>query len=286
MADESYAALVTQVLQHGVLCPSRAGPTLQTVGATVRVPITSGKNGYQFPLLTRKHISFRNVALELLWFARGETSAKWLEDRGVGIWSADADQVAARGFPEYAAARELGPIYGRQWRDQLPAVIAALIRDPFSRRHVVNSWNFADLPRMALPPCHYSFQFVAQPSAANTPPLLTCVVTMRSGDIGLGIPYNIASYSLLLCLVAQTVKMQPHEVVINIADAHIYESHVAALKQFLGRPVSDPPTLRLPDNMTWSTFAQLGETPETTPGFSDWIVNYQHAGALKLPLQV
>jgi len=292
MADKAYFDLVAHVLERGVPGPSRAGPTLQTVGACVRVPVTEAAphghavDAYCFPLLTRKHVSFRNVATELLWFARGETSAAWLEARNVRIWSADADKVAERGFPEYEAARELGPIYGFQWKQQLPAVIDGLRRDPFGRRHMVVAWNPGDVPRMALPPCHYAFQLVAQHAAPGARPSLSCVVSMRSGDVGLGVPYNIASYALLLCLVSRSVNMTPAEVVINIADAHIYESHVPALKEMLSRPCFDAPTLRLPAGMNWEEFSRLGDTPETTPAFTDWMMRYEHAGKLALPLQV
>lgn len=280
-ADAAYAALVRQVLA-GAEAPSRAGPVRKVVGAQVRAPVRLLPDGaYEFPLLTRKLVPLRAVATELLWFMRGETSAEWLEARGVTIWSADADRALRE-----RGSRALGPIYGAQWRggadgpDQLSAVLDSLAANPLSRRHLVCAWNPRAVPAMALPPCHYAFQFVV---AAGR---LSCVVTMRSGDVGLGVPFNLASYALLLCLVSRAVGIPPAEVVIDIADAHAYASHSAALRELLARPARPAPRLRLPPGVDARTFPSLGGDPAATPNFADWLEGYQHSGRLPLPLEV
>lgn len=287
-ADLAYKKLIIEVLAHGAPSPSRAGDVLKFVGASLRVPVTPLLcGGIAFPLLTCKLVPFRAVALELLWMLKGLTTARWLEERGVRIWSADADRAAARGHPEYADARELGPIYGAQWARQLPGVIDELRRDPFSRRCLVVSWSPSELDLMVLPPCHFSFQFVVTPPPPGAPGLrrLSCVVSMRSGDVGLGIPFNIASYALLLCLVARSVDCDPLEVVINIADAHVYTAHLAGLIELVGRNVHPPPVLRIPPGIDCASFTHLGDDPAVDP-VAGWLEDYLHSGALKLPLLV
>src|SRR5687767_15563655 len=181
-----------------------------------------------FPLLTTKKLHTRSIIAELLWFIQGSTNVKWLHEQGVTIWDEWAD-----------ADGELGPIYGYQWRswptpggshiDQLGAVINSIKAVPDSRRHIVSSWNVADLPDMALPPCHALFQFyVAQGR-------LSCQLYQRSADIFLGVPFNIASYALLTMMVAQVTGLKPGDFVHSFGDAHLYLNHLEQAREQLSR---------------------------------------------------
>src|SRR3712207_3181551 len=194
---QQYLELVRRVLDEGVEKGDRTGTgTLSVFGHQMRFDLADG-----FPLVTTKRVHTRSVFAELLWFLRGDTNVKWLQDRGVTIWDEWAD-----------ADGDLGPVYGAQWRswptpdgghvDQLAAVVEQLRTDPDSRRHVVSAWNVADIPRMALAPCHALFQFWVAP-ATDGPGRLSCQLYQRSGDVFLGVPFNIASYALLTHMVAQ-----------------------------------------------------------------------------------
>jgi thymidylate synthase len=304
-ADLSYLAAVRGVLDAGAPAPSRAGPVRKLVGLQVRAPV-GGAAG--FPLLTSKSVPFSAVAVELLWFLRGGTDAAWLDARGVKIWNADAARHGAT---------DLGPIYGKQWRgweieaprapsphaafshaagchlfDQVGAVLAGLRADPYSRRHLVSAWNVGDVPAMALPPCHFAWQVVASPPsppAGGAGPLLSMVVSMRTGDLGLGIPFNLASYALLLELVARDVGGRAAEVVVNIADAHVYDAHADALREQLTRPTFRAPRLAIPDEIrSVADFAALGDLPAAglKRTFAGWLRGYAHAGRLAMPLLV
>lgn len=193
-----------------------------------------------FPLLTTKRVPFMTVVRELLWFLSGDTNVKTLQAKGVKIWDADWRRWGQD---------DLGPIYGKQWRnfggvDQILSVMASLTMDPYGRRHIVTAWSPAELDQMALPPCHYAFQFYVDHDNG-----LNIVVTMRSCDVFLGLPFNLASYALLLTLMASYTHRRPRKVVINIADAHLYEAHTEQANIALARSPHSPPVLVLPSGL-------------------------------------
>jgi thymidylate synthase len=195
-----------------------------------------------FPLVTTKRVHFKSVVYELLWFLRGDTNVRYLQEHGIRIWNEWAD-----------AEGNLGPIYGRQWRswpapdgrhiDQLGRVIEQIRRDPDSRRHMVCSWNVAELPAMALAPCHVLFQFYVSEGR------LSCQLYQRSADLFLGVPFNIASYALLTAMVAQVTGLAPGEFIHTFGDAHVYRNHLAAVDLQLSREPRRRPTLRLSPNL-------------------------------------
>ena len=229
-----YLDLMQQVLDHGAEKSDRTGTGTRSVfGHQMRFDLQQG-----FPLLTTKRVHFRSILVELLWFLRGETNVRWLQDRGVTIWD------------EWAAENgELGPVYGKQWRswtapdgrviDQVAAVQRALRENPESRRHVVSAWNPADLADMALPPCHCLFQFFVAEGK------LSCQLYQRSGDVFLGVPFNIASYALLTLMMAEATGLAPGEFVLTLGDAHLYLNHLEQAREQLRREPRPLPTLRL-----------------------------------------
>jgi len=229
-----YLDLMQRILDDGVPKDDRTGTgTLSVFGHQMRFDLAAG-----FPLVTTKKIHIRSVVAELIWFLRGETNVKWLHDHGVTIWDEWADDNG-----------DLGPIYGHQWRswptpdggqiDQLRRIVDQITTDPDSRRHVVSAWNVADLDRMALTPCHALFQFyVAQGR-------LSCQLYQRSGDVFLGVPFNIASYALLTHMVAQVTDLEPGEFVHTLGDAHLYRNHLDQAREQLGRTPRELPRLWL-----------------------------------------
>jgi thymidylate synthase len=231
---KTYLDLLDHVLTRGVEKSDRTGTgTLSTFGYQMRFDLREG-----FPLLTTKKLHTRSIIAELLWFMQGSTNVKWLHEQGVTIWDEWAD-----------ADGELGPIYGYQWRswptpsgdhiDQLAGVINSIKSVPDSRRHIVSAWNVADLPEMALPPCHALFQFyVAQGR-------LSCQLYQRSADIFLGVPFNIASYALLTHMVAQVCGLEVGDFVHTLGDAHLYLNHLDQAKLQLRREPRALPTLLL-----------------------------------------
>ncbi len=215
-------------------------PTRSLLAEQVRFPLTRGGRRI-LPLLTCKKVLARAVYIELLWFLRAEPNISFLKQNNVSIWDANTTEefIARRGLNIFPG--ETGPIYGCQWRnwggkiDQVAQAIELLRTDPNSRRIIVNAWNPTDNPAMVLPPCHYSFQFVVIGGALNI------VVNMRSADMGLGVPFNIASYAFLAHMVALVVGMPAGELVINMADCHVYETHLAGLREWLTvAPVGSP----------------------------------------------
>ncbi|MGH3472654.1 MAG: thymidylate synthase [Nocardioidaceae bacterium] len=234
-----YLDLMRRVLDDGVAKQDRTGTgTLSVFGHQMRFGLAEG-----FPLVTTKKIHTRSVFGELLWFLRGDTNVGWLHERGITIWDEWAD-----------AHGDLGPVYGYQWRswpapdgghiDQLTQVIEQIRRDPDSRRHLVSAWNVADLPRMALAPCHTMFQFyVAQGR-------LSCQLYQRSADVFLGVPFNIASYALLTHMVAQVVGLEPGDLVHTLGDAHLYLNHVDQANRQLAREPRPLPELWLAPAVT------------------------------------
>ena len=230
----AYLNLLERILDEGVVKQDRTGTGTRSIfGHQIRFDLAQG-----FPVVTTKKVHLRSVVAELLWFIRGDTNTAWLRDHGVTIWDGWAD-----------ASGDLGPIYGYQWRswptpggghvDQLAGVIEQIKRDPDSRRHLVNAWNVADLPAMALTPCHAMFQFyVAQGR-------LSCQLYQRSADVFLGVPFNIASYALLTAMVAQVCDLEVGDFVHSFGDAHLYLNHHDQAREQLTREPRELPRLHL-----------------------------------------
>ena len=231
---KQYLDLCRKILDTGAAKTDRTGTGTRSVfGYQMRFDLREG-----FPLLTTKKLNTRAIFHELLWFLRGETNIKTLNAVGVHIWD-----EWARGDGD------LGPVYGRQWRswpapdgrvfDQITQVVQGLIKEPWSRRHVVSAWNVAEIDKMALAPCHCLFQFYV---ADN---LLSCQLYQRSADVFLGVPFNIASYSLLTHMVAQACGYGVHEFVHTLGDAHIYNNHISQVETQLTREPRPLPRLSL-----------------------------------------
>jgi thymidylate synthase len=233
-----YLDLLARVLETGTPKGDRTGTgTLSVFGDQIRVDLRE-----RFPLLTTKRVHFKSIVHELLWFISGDTNVRTLQENGVTIWDEWADEQG-----------ELGPVYGSQWRswptpgrpgepshiDQLAQVIEQIRETPESRRLLVSAWNPADLPDMALPPCHLLYQFYVADGR------LSCGVYQRSCDLFLGLPFNIASYALLTRMVAQVTGMGVGDLVISLGDAHIYANHVEQVKRQLEREPRELPTLCL-----------------------------------------
>jgi thymidylate synthase len=231
---ENYLALLADVRKNGVRKADRTGTgTLSVFGRQLRFDLRAG-----FPLVTTKKVHLKSVIYELLWFLRGETNVRWLQERGVSIWDEWAREDG-----------ELGPIYGYQWRswpapdgrhiDQIARLLHDLRETPHSRRLIVSAWNVADLDQMALAPCHAFFQFYV----ANDE--LSCQLYQRSADLFLGVPFNIASYALLTMMIAQVVGLRPGELVHTFGDTHIYLNHLEQVDTQLMRVPRPLPTLRI-----------------------------------------
>ncbi|HEY3531376.1 MAG TPA: thymidylate synthase [Nocardioides sp.] len=240
-----YLDLLRRILDDGVEKSDRTGTgTLSVFGHQMRFDLAEG-----FPLVTTKKVHTRSVFAELLWFLRGDTNVTWLQDRGVTIWDEWADGDG-----------ELGPIYGYQWRswpapdgrhvDQIAQVIDQIRTNPDSRRHLVSAWNVADIPEMALAPCHAMFQFYVAPGADGGPGRLSCQLYQRSADVFLGVPFNIASYALLTHMVAQVCGLEAGDFVHTLGDAHLYTNHLEQARLQLTREARPLPTLRLDPSVT------------------------------------
>ena len=229
-----YLELMDRVLKTGVEKRDRTGTgTLSVFGHQMRFDLAEG-----FPLVTTKKMHVKSIIYELLWFLRGDTNVRWLQERGVTLWDEWADRNG-----------ELGPIYGHQWRswprdhsgtiDQITEVVAAIKRNPDSRRLIVTAWNPADIPKMALPPCHCLFQFYVADGR------LSCQLYQRSADTFLGVPFNIASYALLTLIMAQVAGLKPGEFVHSFGDAHLYLNHLEQAREQLSRTPYPLPTMRI-----------------------------------------
>jgi len=232
--ERQYLDLLAELLDNGARKTDRTGTgTLSVFGRQLRFDLAGS-----FPLLTTKKLHLKSIIVELLWFLRGDTNVKWLQERGVTIWDEWAD-----------AQGELGPVYGYQWRhwqnphgdeiDQLSKVIESIRKNPDSRRHIVSAWNPADVDRMALPPCHALFQFYVADGA------LSCQMYQRSADLFLGVPFNIASYALLTLMVAQVTGLKPAEFVLTLGDAHLYLNHLEQAREQLARAPRPFPRIKL-----------------------------------------
>lgn len=235
----AYLDLLATILNHGARKEDRTGTgTLSVFGPQMRFDLSAG-----FPLLTTKRLHWKSIVHELLWFLRGDTNVSYLHENGVGIWDEWAD-----------ANGDLGPIYGRQWRswaapdgrtiDQVANVMDEIKRNPFSRRLIVSAWNPADLPDMALAPCHCLFQFNVRDDT-NGIRRLDLQLYQRSGDIFLGAPFNIASYALLTVMTAQACGLAPGDLVHTFGDAHLYCNHLAQARLQLARAPRPLPRVTL-----------------------------------------
>lgn len=231
---KNYLDLLSHILDRGAEKEDRTGTgTLSVFGHQMRFDLAE-----RFPLLTTKRLHVRSIIHELLWFLQGSTNIAYLREHGVTIWDEWADENG-----------DLGPVYGYQWRswpapdgrhiDQLAHVLGEIRRNPSSRRLVVSAWNVADLPKMALAPCHALFQFYV----ANG--RLSCQLYQRSADVFLGVPFNIASYALLTRMVAQVSGLEPGELVLTLGDAHLYVNHLEQAREQLTRSPRTLPILRL-----------------------------------------
>jgi len=229
-----YLTLMSDVLANGVDKSDRTGTgTRSLFGYQLRFDLAQG-----FPLLTTKKLHIKSIIYELLWFLRGDTNVRWLQERGVKIWDAWADENG-----------DLGPVYGSQWRswpdgrggaiDQIATVIASIKSKPDSRRHIVTAWNPAEVEDMALPPCHCLFQFYV----ANG--RLSCQLYQRSADVFLGVPFNIASYALLTHMIAQVTDLEVGDFVHSFGDVHIYSNHFEQVRLQLTRQPKPLPRLTL-----------------------------------------
>ena len=254
-ADDEYAALVRRVLNEGVERTDRTGiGTLSIFGHSMKFNLAES-----FPLLTTKRVFFRGVVEELLWMLRGCTSSTQLAEKGVHIWDANGTKEFLKSSGLNYQEGDLGPIYGHQWRhfnapyngsdkdysgqgvDQIEWLLNEIRTNPTSRRLVLSAWNPAQNSQMALPPCHTLCQFYANPDTME----LSCMLYQRSGDVGLGVPFNIASYALLTHLVAKSTGYTPKDLVHTIGDAHIYTTHCQALRAQLDNISQPPPTLEV-----------------------------------------
>ena len=261
-----YEDLLRDVMANGTQKSDRTGTGTRSVfGRQMRFDLSES-----FPLITTKRVHFKSVALELLWFLRGDSNVRWLQERGVSIWNEWADDDG-----------ELGPVYGVQWRswpapdggqiDQIAKVVESIRANPDSRRHIVTAWNPAEVDNMALPPCHAMFQFYVADGK------LSCQLYQRSADLFLGVPFNIASYALLTLMVAQQTGLEPGEFVWTGGDVHIYDNHVDQVREQLSREPFPYPQLRLarkPD----SIFDYVLEDFE--------VLDYRHHPGIKAPIAV
>ncbi|MBS2039453.1 thymidylate synthase [bacterium] len=263
---QEYLRVLRDVREHGVFKADRTGTgTYSLFGAQMRFDLNAG-----FPAVTTKKLHMKSILYELLWFLRGETNVKWLQERGVSIWDEWADEQG-----------NLGRVYGAQWRswrrpdgtslDQIQQVVQSLKTNPDSRRHIVSAWNPGELEEMALPPCHAFFQFYV---AENR---LSCQLYQRSADLFLGVPFNIASYAALTMMMAQVCDLQLGDFVHTLGDAHIYSNHLEQVDLQLSRTPHPLPTLELnPDRKRLEDFQ-----------YEDFqLLNYQHHPAIKAPVAV
>jgi thymidylate synthase len=265
-ADIAYLGLLDDILQNGVDRGDRTGTGTRGVfGRQLRFDLGQG-----FPLLTTKKLHLKSIILELLWFLRGDSNVRWLQEQGVTIWDEWANEEG-----------ELGPVYGKQWRswetkdgrviDQIANVVQSIKTNPNSRRHIVSAWNPAEVDQMALPPCHCLFQFFVADGK------LSCQLYQRSADVFLGVPFNIASYALLTQMMAQVTDLEPGDFVHTFGDAHLYMNHFDQARLQLTRtPYPAPQMLLNPERKDIFAFE-----------YSDFkLEGYQAHPTIKAPIAV
>ncbi len=263
---QQYHDLLQHILEKGTDKTDRTGTGTRSVfGYQMRFNLADG-----FPLVTTKKVHLRSIIHELLWFLKGETNIAYLKENGVSIWDEWAD-----------AQGELGPVYGKQWRrwegkngqtvDQITSLVQEIKKNPDSRRLIVSAWNVAELPQMALMPCHSLFQFYVADGR------LSCQLYQRSADVFLGVPFNIASYALLTHMIAQVCQLKPGDFVHTFGDVHIYSNHFEQVKLQLSRQPFPLPTLQLNAAVT-DLFSFRFEDIE--------ILNYQCHPAIKAPVAI
>ncbi|MGB3773571.1 MAG: thymidylate synthase [Rhodococcus sp. (in: high G+C Gram-positive bacteria)] len=265
MVSTPYEDLLRRVLEEGTAKSDRTGTgTTSLFGAQMRFDLSEG-----FPLVTTKRVHLKSIVHELLWFLRGESNVAYLRENGVTIWDEWAD-----------AQGDLGPVYGVQWRswptpsgehiDQISQVIDTIRTDPDSRRMIISAWNVADIPDMALAPCHAFFQFYVADGK------LSCQLYQRSADMFLGVPFNIASYALLTHMVAEQTSLAVGDFIWTGGDCHIYDNHVDQVREQLSRTAYPAPTLRLGESESIFDYR-----------YSDVdVVDYQYHPAIKAPVAV
>lgn len=263
---KNYLELMEQVRNRGTLKKDRTGTgTLSLFGGQLRFDLSAG-----FPAVTTKKLFFKSVVTELLWFLRGDSNTAFLKENNCSIWDAWADEQG-----------ELGPVYGVQWRrwpardgqeiDQIARLVKGLKENPDSRRHLVSAWNVSDLDRMALPPCHTMFQFYVADGK------LSCGLYQRSADLFLGVPFNIASYSLLTHMLAQVCGYEVGDFVHSFGDVHLYQNHLEQVDTQLSREPRALPTLRLNPS--------IKEIDDFLPNHIE-LLNYEPDSALRAPISV
>ncbi len=263
---QQYLGLLKHIIDHGVVKTDRTGTGTQSCfGYQLRFDLQKG-----FPLVTTKKVHLKSIIYELLWFLKGETNIAYLKDHGVKIWDEWADESG-----------ELGPVYGKQWRswegkdgkvvDQVTELIAQIRKNPDSRRLIISAWNVADLPDMALMPCHTLFQFYVADGK------LSCQLYQRSADVFLGVPFNIASYALLTLMIAQVCGLQPGEFIHTFGDVHIYNNHMEQVKLQLDREPFPLPVMKL--NPAINNIFHFDYDDFT-------LENYQSHPAIKAPVAV
>lgn len=289
---KQYINLVKDILKNGTVRDDRTGTGTKSVfGRQLRFNLEDG-----FPACTSKKLAWKAVVSELLWFLEGSSNEHRLAeilrskpydeiplDKRRTIWT---DNFNKQGKDLGYENGDLGPVYGKQWRDwngidQIQNAIDDIKNNPFSRRILVSAWNVEDLEKMALPPCHLMFQFYVEPDENGKPSKLSLCWAQRSVDVALGLPFNIASYSLLLCLVAKVTNLEPHEVICNLGDTHIYLDHIEPLKQQLQNKLYKLPTLKIPDikDLNIETIKKLK--------VDDFILeNYQCNNSIKMKMSV
>ena len=287
---KQYLSALEHVLQNGKDRDDRTGTGTRGVfGYQMRFDLREG-----FPAVTTKKLAWRSVVSELIWFLEGSTDERRLAEIHYGkrrkdlvdkntIWTANANkQGKDLGYTNTETTKELGPVYGNQWRswsgnnktvDQIKEVIKNLQKDPYGRRHVVSAWNAAEIDKMALPPCHTMFQFHIQDKE------LSCQLYQRSADMFLGVPFNIASYSLLTCILAKILKLSPGEFVWTGGDCHIYKNHTLQVKEQIKRNPAHMPKLSMPQ------FETIKEVVLAKP--KDFqLVGYNPMDSIKAPMAV
>ena len=261
---QEYLDLLKKVKESGKPKGDRTGTgTLSIFGHQMRFDLQDS-----FPLLTTKKIHFKSVAYELLWFLKGDTNIKYLKDNGVSIWDEWADENG-----------DLGPVYGKQWRDwkgangfhdQISNVIDQIKNNPNSRRHIVSAWNVAEIPSMALAPCHILFQFYVQEGK------LSCQLYQRSADIFLGVPFNIASYALLTHMIANVCDLEVGDFVHTLGDAHLYNNHLTQANEQLSRTPLKPPQIKVAKKNSIDDYV-----------FEDFeIISYEHHPHIPAPVAI